>query len=460
MKINKRDPKRFRSFCARFARDEEGGIIVFTLLLFIVMLVVAGMAVDFMRFESERVQLQSVSDRAVLAAAELDQDLDSEEVVIEFFRSQGLEDKIVGTPTVSDTGNSRTVSVRSAIDVNTYYLRLIGIDTLEAPATSTATEGVGKVEISLVMDISGSMRHGGSGPGGRFQDMKNAAVAFATKVLDPKYDGQVSLNIVPYAGMTNPGPIVFDYMNGVRLPELDINGNPFPNNSSCLEFTAADWTTSGPPGQGQPQVPIFMRWGDAGVVQWGWCPTDVSSIRYGLRTIADATAYISSLGMHDGTGTHYAMAWGLAALDPTFQPAFDLLANAGQLDNEFRNRPSAWDDGETRKIIVLMTDGQITQQFRPDVPMDPKNLTQTASVYELTPRSTNLANFYAACNLAKHPSRDVEVFTVAFETYGNGATEMQNCASKPSMYFSAAGAGLTAVFEDIAGQITDLRLSN
>ena len=459
----------FRSLLARFARDEEGGIIIFTLVLFTVMLVVAGMAVDFMRFESERAQLQSVSDRAVLAAAELDQTLDSEDVVVDFFRSQGLEDKIVGTPIVTDTGNTRSVRVNSAVDVNTFYLRLIGIDTLQAPAVSAATEGVGKVEISLVLDISGSMRYGGSGSDGKFGDMQDAAIAFAAKVLDPKYDGQVSLNIVPYAGSTNPGRVVFNYINGVRYPAFDINGDPFPNESSCVEFAAADWTTSGPPGDFRPQVPLFMNWAiDASVMDWGWCPHDRSSIRYGIKDLADVEAFIKGIGvpgdgirMHDGTGTHYAMKWGLAALDPTMQPAFDLLADAGELDSSFRNRPAPYSDGETRKIIVLMTDGAITDQFRPIEPMDPQNLTTYAiPKTPLTWRPANLANFYAACDMAKHPSRDIEVFTVAFETSGDGATEMENCASESSKFFpNVQGSNLTDVFEDIAKQIIDLRLS-
>ena len=58
------------AFLKQFGRDEDGSIIVLTLLLLFGMLIVGGMAVDFMRYESRRAQLQSVSDRAVLAAAD------------------------------------------------------------------------------------------------------------------------------------------------------------------------------------------------------------------------------------------------------------------------------------------------------------------------------------------------------------------------------------------------------
>ena len=101
-----------KGFVRRFAADEEGGIIIFTIVILITMLVVGGMAVDFMRFESRRAMLQSVADRAVLAAAELDQTLPPDQVVINFFETQGYAGAIVGTPSVDPSVGSRSVSVQ------------------------------------------------------------------------------------------------------------------------------------------------------------------------------------------------------------------------------------------------------------------------------------------------------------------------------------------------------------
>ncbi|WP_296376199.1 Tad domain-containing protein [Yoonia sp.] len=463
-----------------FRKNEDGGIIVLSLLLLIVMLVMGGMAVDFMRFESRRAQLQSVSDRAVLAAANLSQTIDSKQVVIDYFEKAGFADAIVGEPIVVDKGNSRSVRVKSELDINTFYLRLIGMDTLSAPAEAAAIEGIGKVEISLVLDISGSMRNGGSTSKGRFGDMQKAAKAFANKVLDPKNGGQITLNIIPYAGMTNPGPEMFDFLNGKRYATPVIDNGPdgklgtaddvlFPQVSSCLDFEDSDWGTSGLPGKGRDQVPHFMVWAIApAVMDWGWCPQDVSAIRYAMTDAAEVATFIDGIRMHDGTGTHYGMKYALAALDPATQPAFAHLnaVNPALLPDEFKNRPAPWDDKETKKIIVLMTDGAITQQFRPKMPTDKSNLTSAIGTNkdskrgrEIASAGVNVNRFNQICSLAKHPSRNVEVYTVAFEVSGAGATQMRNCASDPSMYFPASGAGLVDVFEDIAEQITDLRLS-
>lgn len=468
-----------RRILRQFGRDEEGGILVMTLVLLVTMLVLGGMAVDFMRFESRRALLQSVSDRAVLAAAELDQTVDPELVVRDYFEKAGFGDAIIGNPTIIDTGSSRSVRVNAGLDIDTYYLKFVGIDLLQTPANSGAIEGVGRVEISLVLDISGSMRNGGSSSRGRFGDMQDAAKAFANKVLDPNLAGQVSLNIVPYAGMTNPGPHMFNYLNGQRYAQPVIDPGPdgeegtsddilFPQVSSCLEFESSDWTTSGLPGSFRDQVPHFMNWKiAAAVMDWGWCPQDVSAIRYAMTDPADAADFIDDIRMHDGTGTHYAMKWGLAALDPATRPAFAYMnaIDSSLVPTEYTNRPADWDDPETKKIIVLMTDGRITEQYRPTDPLDERNITielnesGSGGRKKISNSTDNIQSFYAVCDLAKSTTRNVEVYTVAFEVTGAGADQMRDCASHPSMYFPASGTGLIEVFEGIAEQITELRLT-
>ncbi|MCC5973288.1 MAG: Tad domain-containing protein [Rubellimicrobium sp.] len=69
-----------------FARDEAGSMTVFSMFVFLIILIVGGLAVDVMRYEHRRVHLQNTADRAVLAAGSLRQPNDPEEVVREYFR--------------------------------------------------------------------------------------------------------------------------------------------------------------------------------------------------------------------------------------------------------------------------------------------------------------------------------------------------------------------------------------
>ena len=228
------------AFIRRFKKDDEGGLIILTLLLLISMLVVGGMAVDFMRFESERTKLQSVSDRAVLAAANLNQELAPAAIVADFFKAEGFEDAITSNlddaTAVQRNGGGSTITITSEVNVNTFYLRLIGMDTLTAPAASSAIAGTGNVEVSLVLDISGSMGRNMTGevytldPDGgyvRFTEeevaandldptlvgtiksteqtrsrmffLQQAANKFVADLLLPEYEDRVSINLIAYS---------------------------------------------------------------------------------------------------------------------------------------------------------------------------------------------------------------------------------------------------------------------
>ena len=57
-----------RATVAKFRAAEDGSMTVFTLFIFVMMLMVGGMAVDLMRFETQRAHLQNTLDSAALAA--------------------------------------------------------------------------------------------------------------------------------------------------------------------------------------------------------------------------------------------------------------------------------------------------------------------------------------------------------------------------------------------------------
>lgn len=245
------------AFIRQFKKDEDGGLIVLTLLLLISMLVVGGMAVDFMRFEAERTKLQSVSDRAVLAAANLNQERDAGAVLTDFFTAEGYADAIVGEPFVEKTANGSEIRLSSAINMDTFYLRLIGMDTLTAPATASAVEGTGNVEVSLVLDISGSMgssmtgniyRRNADGDPIRDADgnietfegtrtrmffLQQAANQFVEDLLLPEYEDRISINLIAYSQHVRLGNDL--YMALRTTPDSMNENNVIGSSFSSLE---------------------------------------------------------------------------------------------------------------------------------------------------------------------------------------------------------------------------------
>ena len=106
-KNSARDSRGGRSVLARFRRDEDGGIIIFSLFIFVLMLWFTGMSIDLMRFETTRTKVQGTLDRAVLAAADLDQELPPADVVRDYFEKAGMLDFLDGEPIVDEGINYR-----------------------------------------------------------------------------------------------------------------------------------------------------------------------------------------------------------------------------------------------------------------------------------------------------------------------------------------------------------------
>lgn len=433
-----------------FRSREDGNVTIFSVFMLMLILIITGASVDIMRFEATRAKMQSTMDRAVLAAADLEQQQPPVAVVNDYMTKAGLAQGLSDVA-VNEGLNFRNVRAEGSAALDTFFLHMSGFDELVAPALSEAEEVISEVEISLVLDISGSMRFGD-----RIGKLKPAAETFVDTVL-LRDDSMTSVTVVPYAGQTNPGPVVYDYLNTVE-PE---NRAAMP--SSCIEVPRSNFDTTGLPPDFSDFVPHFMYWSIAAdVMDWGWCPEDDTSIQY-FGTDADALGeFIRDIRMHDGTGTHYGLKWALSLLSPEARPMMNHLIDNGEADESQRGRPLDWEAEDAQKFIVLMTDGKITDQLRPKDPYHEDNWDRELQRQDsdrrerLSRRSENLSAFYEQCDLAK--DNGVIVFTIAYEAPSNGRNEMRNCASSPSHFFEVEGVQIEETFHSIARQINNLRL--
>ena len=113
-------PKRL----ARFGKDESGVMTMFGIMMLMMMLLVGGIGVDLMRNEMERTRLQSTVDRAVLAAADLDQTRDPELVVADYFDKAGMS-SYLSNVTVDEGLNYRIVMANARTVTPTQFMRLM-----------------------------------------------------------------------------------------------------------------------------------------------------------------------------------------------------------------------------------------------------------------------------------------------------------------------------------------------
>ncbi|WP_299502644.1 pilus assembly protein TadG-related protein [uncultured Roseobacter sp.] len=361
----------------RFSREEDGVLTIFTIFMMFMLLMVCGIAVDLMRNEMERVKVQNTLDRAILAAADLQQTQLPDDVVKDYFKKAGIEEYL-GDITVTPGDNLptnyfRTVEAFARARTASPYMAMTGVDDLPLYVAGKAEEVVSNLEISLVLDVSGSMNSNS-----RLVNLKVAAKDFVDQIVNNSQEGRMAISIIPYATQVSVPDNIAE--------ALDLEG--VNEHSNCINFEAGDFETPGmrvPSDEaGAPAVVPYERtmhfdpWtynsalssGDGRysdpheLVRRPVCEADSKREVLALQKDRDILKnYIQALTARGNTSIDIGMKWGTALLDPSLQPVVDDLIADGSVSAQFDPRPAAYNSDEYLKVIVLMTDGANTSQY-------------------------------------------------------------------------------------------------
>lgn len=351
----------FAALRQRFIAAQDGSLTILALCLFLLMVMMGGLAVDLMRYEATRTTLQNTLDRATLASASLTQTLDAQDVVNDYFTKAGMRDHLDGV-TVSEGLNFRNVVADASAATNPYFLHLIGQDSLDANGHSMAEQRVTNVEIALVLDVSGSMA------GTKLTNLKKAAKEFVDTVLSSDPENRISITLVPYNAQVNLGLDLRQRYNAANIHNVA--------NVNCLELPGSSYNSVGVSRSTPFPMSAFADWYSSTNKTTAYVAYDDSSygkmdpdmpfcrntpgniIRLPNNNIATLKTQIDGLVADGNTSIMLGLKWGLALLDPYAQPMFEQLSAAGKIPSYFDSRPFDWVDSNSMKLIVLMTDGE------------------------------------------------------------------------------------------------------
>ncbi|KUF09250.1 Tad domain-containing protein [Pseudoponticoccus marisrubri] len=314
----------------------------------LIMMVFGGIGIDMMYAEVKRAKIQGTLDRAVLAAASMENDLDPTSTVEEYFRAMGLEDTL-SEVNVDETVVSKRVNASAQTTMPSNFLSLLGIDTLQASGLATAEEALSKLEISMVLDVSGSMS------GNKLEQLKDASGEFIDLMLPPGNDGTVTISVVPYNATVNLGETLSDYYTL----------KPLHDKSHCATFEAAEFDDAAvSPAEELGQLAHFDPYGGSGRVTDPWCGAgNHNAVVPYSSDPATLKAHIQTFEAQGNTAIDLGVKWGTALLDPSAGTAVAQMAADGHVAPAAADRPAPYNDGETFKFIVVMTDGANTQQY-------------------------------------------------------------------------------------------------
>jgi Flp pilus assembly protein TadG len=400
-----------------FTKRTEGNVTVLFALALVPLLLTAGSAIDYMRFNDMRTSIQAGLDGAALAAA-LPADLtDANRIKVakDYFKKNVSYRKMDGSEIdINITIKPDTVIASVDAELATSFMKLAGIKMMRSAEVAEVTRPLdNKAEVVLVLDYSGSMNQKG-----KYQAMASAAKDMITELDAAMKDSDLKMGLVPFSAMIYTS-MWKRYVNQASSTETW---------TGCTQDRLYPYNTTVDTPKTDPDDPD-TKWGyidgngeNAGSYA---CPQYASK---GLK-IVPLTTDLSGLKTK------------ITAMKPLGNTNIPLGAEFGWnlLDpQEPYTEGAPYADPKTRKFLVLLTDGvQTSSQWGKD-----------------TGRSVPQANGNLVEVCKNMRDKGVTVFSIAYDITDPKVTDLLKACAPDRYYEPDAGGGeIKAVFSDITKQI-------
>ena len=403
----------------RFRTDRRGNFATIFALSAIPLVVAAGAAIDISRAYIVENRLNAALDAAALAVggATGKTQAQLEEIAQAYFDANYPAEKlgVPGAVTVVQSGSDVILTVSA--ELPTSLMGIVGIDTLSVGASSQVTRQGRKLELALVLDVTGSMSSGG-----RMTALKDASKLLLQILEDSGAPaGEIKVSIVPFdtainVGKSNKNETWLKWTYEARdtkswwggLTTVKVKSNKW---KGCVIDRDQDYDTENtiPTSSDSTKYPAD---GDS---------CNIPEILPLTENWTTLNSKISELDPNGNTNTTIGLAWGWNMLTQG-HPLSTAAAPADDLD----------------KVIVFLTDGQNTENR------------WTRSGGSIDDRTEKVCDNMRTAG--------IKVYTI--RTIQGNATLLKNCATKPEMYFDVTQTSqLTEVFTSIAMALSNLRIS-
>lgn len=425
--------KFFKGKWASFKPDNRGNFIMIAAIAFPIVIFTIGSAIDYANFRLASRSVQSALDQAGFAATraitvedltvEQAADIAREQLMLNIANVSFIDVQAIGDSLRLDQNvGAGTLTAIADVQTPTLFAAIFGHDNISA--TLEATNQIQSLEISFVLDNTGSMNNsiaGANDGSGERIDALREAMENAIDLLLPAAqvnDNRVRASIVPYSDGVNLGAF-YEAAVGPDAPDLG---------SNCVtEREGVNVVSDLEPNINQ-EVTLYET--DIAL-------TSDRCVRATLLPLTDdrdeLLESVNNLETRGFTAGHNGITWGINTLSGNWQSFWPDEA-----------RPAQYLTSNVRKILVVMTDGQFnTSYFDDDVATGDNRNTSDAidSSNELTREF---------CDLAKDPSRGVVVYTVTLGSNGAAQNLMAECATSSETAIVATSAeALDEAFEQI-----------
>jgi Flp pilus assembly protein TadG len=528
-------PRPTRRLIGRFRRDQSGAAAMTFGLMLIPLAAMIGLAVDFGRVYAVNATTQGALDAAALAAGRVAQVetsnvIDKASAAATAYFDQAKPKNVVSSalqfsPNSTDTAFTVTATtwVRTpflgALDFiikkqsqsgaptvcQGSYFACVKLTTTSTAELKAGGDGGSNVEVSLMIDVTGSM----CTPCTKIDAAKSAAKDLVDIVIwndQRQYTSRIAL--APFAEAVNVGTTLAPLVRGA----VTNNAKTSPQVLNCASMTdttiqpTSKWiqypqtTTTTCKDSGKSATPT-NTWvissksvterigtnaytdvaptGTSSYVGKGFFGTDTDT-SCGVANFTDAeinSIYpltddkdtlkrrIDKLTTSGSTAGHLGTAWAWYLLSPNWNSVLSQAFTGAKAAGSYSDLTTTNAKGapKLRKIAVLMTDGDYNINYCKGV--EAKDSDQSPDINCNSENGKSLDQAKALCGKMKSPlgsasQAKIEVFTVGFQVSSSAKTFLQSCATDTDHYYDATtDDALKAAFRDIALKISTLRLT-
>ena len=478
----------------RFKSDERGNVALTFGLTIFMMVGFIGASVDIGRLLLARKQTQEAMDAAVLAGVRKYQDTSdinaaksTANAVYQASIAQNGRGTHATNPHIDPTeqvvfqpsNNNTKLTGTAQTTLKTPFIGIAtkafgggntSIGTLPIDVSSVAEVAFGgnagtNLEISIMVDITGSMNEGDNAGSTKIETVKKALQGTATQkgiidilIWDDQSTYTSKIALVPFSEAVNLGsPSIAqkargNYQAGAASGQgggqyLTVNGTNLPISNICVTERIGnhEYDDTSPNSD-----PVGRYYSTYGVSQGtGVCPTATPVVPLSSDKAA-LKAVVNSLDAGGYTAGHIGTAWAWYMLSPNFNSIW--TANAG-VARPYSDLTALTSKGRPvlRKIAVLMTDGDYNTEYRNGVTTRYNNSNPT--------NDTSQNQALALCNGMK--AKGIEVYTIGAQVSSNAKAFLKSCATDPTHYYDATdGTKMQQAFMDIAYKLVPPYISH
>jgi Flp pilus assembly protein TadG len=459
----------------RLLSNEKGNTAIVVGMATVPLMLILGSAVDFENASNTHTELQSSVDTAALYAAALT-DTSNDTLTQKakpFFDSNFKSNGGAATPTFAVTNNGDSITATASVSVSNSFMILAGIPTTTVGATSVVKKAGVNLEVSLVLDNTGSMNSTNPQTGNSaITDLKAAAAKFVSQVM-PTTQGQFYTKIaaIPYNNGVNLGSQAVT-ARGATLsgtstnPGYDNYTFPGCSNQSCnstnpftIGITNCVTERTGTAAYTDASVATYPVGRGYLAYQGTNNPCTVQQMVPLTTSASTLTSTINAMVAGGSTAGQVGIAWGWYALSPNIGMWSGASVPAGYDKLTTTDMMS-----KVKKVMILMTDAEYNSAHYNGVITGAPTVSGSGGYADHINQPATNGSVYSQsasmCGAIK--ASGVEVYVITFQldaSYSQRVDLVTACATDSKHIIDADTTSLDSAFGTIANQIMAMRIA-